>query len=795
MKLYKHVAAATFLFLFMISGLYSQTDSIGNKQIQVVKNPEGTEFWLCFMRNYKDPEKKPNDLMLELFITGDKNANVEIEIKSIGYKEKVFVQAGTVRNIKLSYLAQVRSNETVEHDQAVHVVSDNPITVYGLNRRYQTTDTYLGMPTEVLGKEYRVICYYVSDPLLPQFAVVASEDATEVTITPSAETYSGRPAGRPFTIYMNKGDVYQVSSLYKSLASKVSTDLTGSLVKSNKKISVFSGHQCAYVPAPPPVIIACNHLAEQLPPITSWGKHFYIGRLKSRSKYSYRVLAHYPNTKVFVDANLVQILEPGQFMEKISDKNLQITADKPVLVAQYSQGFRNGDSIGDPMMLLISPTQQFLKKYRFATPVNGEWEHLINVVSPTRSIGSMKLDGSKVDSMQFTRLGISRYSIASLKIPFGAHIIEGEMPFGMYSYGFGYGYDAFDAYGSMGGQSFMDYEPVNDTIAPQVEERIENGKINLIVRDDGVDDTGIKTVIAAEKMNIECNVPDFEEGSPQIMFSINPQSPNLNGRAVFAVTDLALNTSYYTVCYSFDQSKARFVLQLNEGDNIDCKIDPGFQIGLFAKVNYGFHDASFNKAGDIKAEGKFEKASASSFTIGASISRRVLPKLVLTGKLFLDKYNGELTSADTSIYKVRDPVSGELKPFQEGWQVSLKGLYLNLAAGAEYYLSNILYASGGLNFALNMSKSADVYRNIILPSDYKYQNGKRSQKSESISEISSINTLRLGVYGGLGVNVPIRDNFSGFAEANYNYFFGNIISDGNWSYNQFSILFGIQYRI
>jgi hypothetical protein len=118
------------------------------------------------------------------------------------------------------------------------------------------------------------------------------------------------------------------------------------------------------------------------------------------------------------------------------------------------------------MMIMVSPTQQFLKHYRFATPVNGQWRHYINVVSPSNSVGTILLNGKQVDTTKFVVFGKSRYSIACIEVPFGTHIIQGALPFGMYSYGFWFGTDAYDAYGTMAGQSFVDYEPAVDSLPP-----------------------------------------------------------------------------------------------------------------------------------------------------------------------------------------------------------------------------------------------------------------------------------------------------------------------------------------
>lgn len=778
------------LFLAFVFDMNAQNDSIIDPKL--TKNSEGTEFWLCFMKNYKEPERSTDQtkLYLELFITGDKDAKVTIEIKSIGFTKEYFVAGKTVKNIIIDELAQVRSYEVKEIQQAVHISSDNPISVYGLNRRYQTTDTYLGLPVEVIGTEYRIMSYSITDEFLSQCAIVATENNTEVIITPTVETLSDKPAGQPFIVTLNKGDIYQFAGKPK-VVSRLKCDLTGTHIKSNKKIAVFSGHQCAYVPVSPP-IMACNHLVEQIPPVQSWGKHFYLGKLKTRSFYTYRILAHYPKTKVFEDNQLVKVLEPGEFYESKSNKNIQITANMPVLTAQYSQGYKNGDLIGDPMMLLISPTQQFIKKYRFATPVNGEWEHIVNVVAPTKSIPTLKLDGKRVDSAQFVPLGISRYSIAFINVPFGTHVMEADMPFGLYSYGFGYGSDAFDAYGTMGGQSFMDYEPAKDTINPIAELAFENDKAMLIIRDDGIDDTGIKDFLSLESSNIEFNVPAYTEGITQLKIDLGKSKTAGGGKLVFKVNDMALNSSVYTLCYVLDGKTGKYTFVLNKGDNISCESDPGYWFGAFGKYSFGFHDASFGKIGDFAADGKFSEANGAGGYFGFVFSRKFYNNFDFSAKLSFDTYGGTLSAPDTLNRKVKDEITGQFKNFQEAKEIELSGMFMNISAGVDYHFHRNLYALAGFNLTTTLSKTIDCSERILAPSDRAYPNGSNS-RSLGEKTADELRTFRLGIYVGLGFNVQFYNNYYAFIESTYNPYLMGLTSD--WTYNQLSFILGIKYRL
>lgn len=775
------------------NAVYAQVEQPGSRQNIEIKNPEGTEFWLCFMKNYKKTAKNASEklLILELFITSGEDSEVSIEVQSIGFRKTLSIPAGTVKNIRLDPLAQVSSSEIIERKHAVHITSDNPITVYGLNRRKQTTDTYLGLPLNVLGKSYRAMCYDRSEGLMPQFAIVATENNTEVIITPTVETHGGKKPNVPFKISLNRGDVYQVSSKLIML-SKKKCDLTGSLITANKKISVFSGHQCSYVPNK---IIACNHLVEQLPPIPSWGKHFYLGMLKPRSNYTFRALASQDSTKLFLDAEFIKMLNAGEFYESTLRHPSQVAANKPILVSQYSQGFQNGDSIGDPMMLLISPTQQFLRKYRFATPVNGFWEHYINVVIPTVATASMKLNGIHIDTSLFQPLGLSRYSIAYLKVNFGTHVIEGSQPFGMYSYGFGFDKDEYDAYGNIGGQSFVEYVPAKDTLPPMAELRQEGGKAKLIIRDDRVDDTGIEGIYI-EQNGLDAVHQKIVEASPQTTIDIKFNSDAEIHRLVVEAADLTGNVSLFTVCYVYRPSKKAIEYVLSEGTDADCIVDPGLIIGAFGRLLYLSHTSDFSSSGGLKANGSFSDASGMGGYGGVMVGRKISKDLVLSARLSFENYGGVLTAPDSVVSRYRDPASGELKPFQEARDLTIDGLFMNLAFAGEYYLEKYLYLFGGFNVAMNLSKSITVNKRILIPQDYTYGNDLREIKdSDAPAALSSINSMRLGLFGGAGVIYKIDIIWSVNIEAAYTNYLGNIINDGEWGLTHLSLSAGVRYNL
>ncbi len=754
------------------------------------KSPKGTEFWLCFIRNYKiEPGKKSNILNLELFISGDKDANVEIEITSINFKKKLFVNAGTIESVKVPPLAEIRSSEIVEEDRAVHIKSDTPIQVYGLSTRYQTTDTYLALPTEVLGKDYRVMCYGYGLELMAQFAVVATEDNTVVTIVPEVETSAGVKPGEIMRVVLNKGDVYQVAAKQDHLSSR-KCDFTGTKISATKNISVFSGHQCAYVPEN---IKACNHLVEQVPPISTWGKHFYVGKLKGRSEYRYRVMADQNNTKIYENSKLISQLNAGEFIERASKSNVLLTSNKQVLVSQYSLGYNNGDSLGDPMMILISPTQQFLKKYRLATPVNGEWNHYINVVVPTQAISSLLLNGFPVDSTKFEVVGISRYSIASIEVPFGTHTISASEPFGLYSYGFGHNYHAFDAYGTMGGQSFTEYIPIADTVAPvAVIKKKESSGAQLIIRDDREEDTGLKRIDILYAENIDPKILDFDPGSLQAQVIIRNIDKNSVGKLVFAATDESNNKAVYTICHVRSKLTNQYDYIINEGDDIICET-PTSYIAAFAKMSFVNHSADFSSQGNLMTPGTFSDAQGLGGGFGFAYGTELAGNIYGSIRLNVESLPGYLLAGDTIVTLAENSLSDEEIELRQSTELDPNSWHISLGFATEYYLERYLYLLGGININFAMGNNFDKTIRIVYPDNYFFPEG-RDYRTES-TDIESFRSLNIGLFAGVGFKADIDYRFSVFYETYLNPMFLNLIDEGSWKIFGYSMQLGVRYRI
>ncbi len=750
---------------------------------------EGREFWLTFQRNFTDEKSK---LSLQLFITGNETTQIIIEIEGLGFRREVTVRGGTVMNVVIDTAAQVTDYNRPDK-LGVHIVSEKPITVYGLNRRFQSTDTFMGLPVEALGTEYRAVGYEkLSEEFMSQIAVVATEDNTIVTMTPTALTSGGRSRGVPFAITLNRGEVYQI--MPNGGTSRA--DLTGTYIRATKKIAVFSGHSCAYVPLGEQ---ACNHLVEQLPPLDTWGKQFYLGTFATRSRYTLRVVASEPETRIFSNARLVAKLNAGEFYEDSNVRdNLQIAADKPVLVTQYAHGFQR-DSIGDPMMILVSPTQQFLRKYRFATPINGSWRHYINVVVLRDAIGTMRLDGKPIDSDAFKPFGTSRYSLAQLQVAYGTHVIEGGAPFGLYSYGFGFGSDGYDAYGNMAGQSFAEIGNIPDTLAPTADRQLLTGGMKVIIRDDRESDKGLLSMRVINNDGFVFTPPSITPGVPQAEFDARPASNESFARALIEITDVAGNSSTYTLCYTPFAATLDFTYSVLIGDDHSCKASSSYFAGMYVSPGSTFHSANFRNAGTAIPTGTYSNGNGTAGIGGLVAGKRFTAGYTLTARLGIEQFGGTLTAPDTVLTPVRDP-QGQIVNSQLARRLSLASSFLTAGIYGEFPLSRVLYAVGGLKTAIALGSSVEIRRAVLTPGIGIIQPGTTTLVSEYVESSGSINQLsgfQVGVAGGIGALLPVPLPFvsgvSVFGEMMYTRYFTSLIAEGNWTVQQFTLNIGVRY--
>ena len=225
---------------------------------QLLKDHRGRKFVIGFPQQYMSSGS------LDIYIASSEHSSANITTE--GYFESFPLEPNEVTHVSLP--KRLLMSYGIEK-KGILIESDSDIAVYGLNQVRRTTDAFLALPTDILGTLYLAIgsesSYDIGSQYKNILSVIGTEDNTTLTITPTTLLIIGKNKyaqreyhqfHEPLTVTMNALETYTVRSL---------GDITGSLIESDKPVSVISGHECAYVPDP---IRYCDHLIEQVQLLT-----------------------------------------------------------------------------------------------------------------------------------------------------------------------------------------------------------------------------------------------------------------------------------------------------------------------------------------------------------------------------------------------------------------------------------------------------------------------------------------------------------------------------------------------
>jgi len=430
-KIMRLTKLAFLLFTLLVTG-FTQLNA------QDVVPTKGKEFWLGFMENY---EVEAFQEALSIFITSDMNTSGTVSIPQQGWSQNFTVTANQTTTVTVpNALAEHYSNQVIEN-KGVFVSTQDTVAVFAINFNGYTADGTKILPIRSLGTEYRVATYSGILSAYPsEFLIVATEDDTEVEITPSVATAGGNAAGVPFTVQLNSGQSYQVQS---AIAEE---DFTGTVIKGTeasgdcRPFAIFSGVSCTNIY---PGCYACDHIFEENFPVETWGTDFYIVPFSFASSYTYRVLADQNGTIVDINGSTVN-LNAGQFIEYNDVSGVVcVSANKRVCTIQYMQGLDCGGA-GDPAMMILNDASQKIDNITFSTVESAViTQHGMNLIVESAFIGSVSLDGAMIAPGNFTPFpNCPSHSYAQQVVSSGSHTLDCPNGVTAYLYGTG-GYESY----------------------------------------------------------------------------------------------------------------------------------------------------------------------------------------------------------------------------------------------------------------------------------------------------------------------------------------------------------------
>ena len=408
---------------------------------QTVTN-EGTDFWIAFPPNASPPA-------ITIFISSTFSTEGSVWSLVPGVNQDFTVVPGVITQISLPSPVILQGGT---EDKGIRVTSKDPISVYGLNYLFGTTGGFLALPINALGTDYRVVTYTANFyPNCSHFSVVATADNTVLTIY-------NRWTNSTSNVTLNYGQTFMDVE-----TPATNEDITGSRIQSNHPVAVFGSTDCVTIPDP--TCGACDQVVEQMFPYYSWGKNYITVPLAGRDASGdiFRIVSSDDRNEILINGSLAATINAGDYYETNLAISSSIITSKAALVAQFAKGQNcSGNIIGDPLMMLIPPREQFLKTYTICT-LEGFASHWVNIVAPDYAVNSIYQDGILIPGAAFTQVGTTSYYEAQLPVSTGSHTYNSLHPFGI----FVYGWNSQNSYGYPGGCSLSPVGAVNSvTISP-----------------------------------------------------------------------------------------------------------------------------------------------------------------------------------------------------------------------------------------------------------------------------------------------------------------------------------------
>lgn len=459
---------------------------------------EGTSFVVGFMAN--EILEVGEDPRVQVFISSQFDATVTISsplISPVTYT----VPANTVRVFSMNAMQVVNASEQVS-PKAIFIEADVPIVVYTLNTLALSTDSYTAIPIKHCGTDYytvnRPTDWYrpgrTPNPLdraprVGEFMVMATEDGTDVVITPRVRTKGGRAANQSFNVKLNKGDCYLVQA---HATRHGGDDLTGSSINASLPVAVLSGHMRSSVPTDSS--ISKDHLVEQLPPVNKWGRTYATSPFAQIQRPdAFRIVGSRNDQTIRLTtrfgSSTVTLSSPGQWRDTVLKEPVYWSSDEPFLLTQFMSSSTSG-AYGDPAMVIVPPVEQFVNQSLFQFPVleesgldNQQYFYFINLVAEASALSTLRVNATPVTTIapQIRTQTIPGTSLhwATLQLSEGAFMMQADT--GLYS-GVMYGTSVVDSYANMIGVAY-DSVRVNDVSPPVYRLAIECGEVSGVVRD------------------------------------------------------------------------------------------------------------------------------------------------------------------------------------------------------------------------------------------------------------------------------------------------------------------------
>ncbi|XP_070690944.1 IgGFc-binding protein [Pempheris klunzingeri] len=367
-----------------------------------------------------------------LFITAvQPNAKVTVQVPPLNFKQEKTLNAG--ERVTISLPTSVEMYDSKKSSNTVRIEASADVVVTSFNSKLFTADTSVVYPITEWGTEYFIFTPSGSPyGSYKEFSVTNGKESNKVEIFPRGPIkFQDRVygSGSRMVIDLQPHESVQFQSTY---------ELSGTRVASQHPVAVVTGHTCTWR------FSKCNHVYEQLLPVSSWGSSFIVPPLSFQKKYDSVYLQASQPTRVTVQySNREDVLSltRGQLMELHyhNPETLSIHADHGIQVLMLFNGVtRSWLQFYDPFLMTILPTDRFCSSYSLEA-LEG-FDNQAMIVAQTSVTSELRIDGTNLPpNVQWKKVTGTDFSWAQMsykRTPGNGHTVSSSgSGFALYSVG------------------------------------------------------------------------------------------------------------------------------------------------------------------------------------------------------------------------------------------------------------------------------------------------------------------------------------------------------------------------
>ncbi len=365
-----------------------------------------------------------------------------------------------------AYTAGYASVSGTGRGAAFRITSSAPVVVYDIfpygGGQSAATSATLLLPTSVWDTNYVAVDAFrkstVVAPAQPSIDIVAAEDNTTVTISPTSAIVGGPNVaptgqGQPQSYVLARGEYLQFTQ---------TASLIGSPIQADKPIGLWGAATCLSIDV---TDYACDSAHQQIPPVKALGHRYVAVRYRNRypgveESVPWRLVGAVDGTTLSYDpappqgapttlgaSQVAEFWAPGPFSVTSQDAN------HPFYMSAHMTGcgrFNNlSDCRGDPEFVNVIPPDQYLRKYTFFTDPTYPETNLVVIRSKTEtgfhdvSLGCAgTLSGwqpvGNAGNYEFARIDLVTGNFQQQgNCDNGVHVIESTGPIGLTVWGWG----------------------------------------------------------------------------------------------------------------------------------------------------------------------------------------------------------------------------------------------------------------------------------------------------------------------------------------------------------------------